>query len=378
MRATADQWSRARYGAAVERVPLIDLEAQHAPLREALQAAAVRVLASNRFVLGPEVAAFEQEAAAALGVPHAIGVSSGTDALVCLLMAAGVNPGDEVVTTPYSFFATAEAIVRLGARPVFADVDARTLNLDPARAAEQIGLRTRAVLVVHLFGQPAPLEPLEEVCAAQGVALLEDAAQAIGVTTSAAGLGAALSFFPAKNLGGFGDGGMVLTTNAEAAGRIRRLRNHGADRKHHHLESGGNFRLDELQAALLRVKLPHLSGWTAARRRLAGAYRRLLAQVPVVLPPDDPNGVWNQFVIRVPDGRRDALAAALAAQGVETAVHYPIPLHLQPALAFLGHRPGAFPNAERAARDSLALPIFPELTERQLTRVAGAIADFFR
>jgi len=357
---------------------MVDLAAQHAPLRAALEAAVSRVLASNRFVLGPELAAFEQEAAAALGVPAAVGVSSGTDALVCLLCAAGVKPGDEVVTTPYSFFATPEAILRVGARPIFADVDPETLNLDPRLASERIGSRTRALVAVHLFGRPAPMRELADACA--GVALIGDAAQAIGAPTAAAGplvgAGAALSFFPAKNLGGFGDGGMVLTGDGALADRVRRLRNHGADRKHHHVEVGGNFRLDELQAALLRVKLPLLEQWTRARRRVAAGYRQLLASLPLGLPPPDERCVWNQFVIRVPDGRRDALAAHLAARGIETAVHYPVPLHLQPALAFLGHRPGDFPNAERAARDSLALPMFPELSDGQLAQVAGALADF--
>jgi dTDP-4-amino-4,6-dideoxygalactose transaminase len=359
----------------VERIPLVDLEAQHASLRPAFQAAMARVLASNRFILGEEVAGFEREAAAALGVEHAIGVSSGTDALICLLIAAGVKPGDEVVTTPYSFFATPEAIIRVGARPVFADVERETLNLDPELAAARVAPATRALLAVHLFGRPARVGPLA------GLALIGDAAQAIGAASAGAGplsgAGAALSFFPAKNLGGFGDGGMVLTDDGALAPRIRRLRNHGAERKHHHLEVGGNFRLDELQAALLRVKLPYLTRWTEQRRRVAATYRELLASLPIGLPPPDERCVWNQFVIRVPGGRRDALAAHLAARGIETAVHYPVPLHLQPALAFLGHRPGDFPNAERAAGDSLALPIFPELSDGQVARVAGALADFF-
>jgi dTDP-4-amino-4,6-dideoxygalactose transaminase len=366
----------------VERIPLVDLAAQHAPLLPALEAAAARVLASNRFVLGAELAAFEREAAAALGVTAAVGVSSGTDALICLLLAAGVAPGDEVLTTPYSFFATAEAIARVGARPVFADVDPRTLNLDPTSALERIGRQTRAVLVVHLFGRAARLDSLAAVCAAKGIALVEDAAQSIGATVDSRpvgtfGIGAALSFFPAKNLGGFGDGGMVLTGDAAIADRVRRLRNHGADRKHHHLEAGGNFRLDELQAALLRVKLPSLSAWTAARRRVAAAYRQRLDRSPVSLPPPDDGCVWNQFVVRVPGTHRDALAAWLAETGVETAVHYPLPLHLQPALAYLGYQRGDFPDAERAAADSLALPIFPEMTDAQIDAVAGAIGAYF-
>lgn len=367
----------------VERIPLVDLDVHHAPLQRELAAAAARVLVSNRFVLGPELSAFEREASMALGVRSAVGVSSGTDALTCLLLAAGVGAGHEVITTPYSFFATAEAIVRAGARPVFADIDPHTLNLDPARAGERVGPRTAAVLVVHLFGRPVSLDRFGEVCAANALPLIEDAAQAIGAAApgrlagSARALGAAISFFPAKNLGGFGDGGMVLTDDGEIAARVRRLRNHGAERKHHHFEAGGNFRLDELQAALLRVKLPNLVRWTEARRQVAAAYHLQLADLPLQLPPADPCCVWNQFVVRVRDGRRDHLAAHLADRGVETAVHYPVPIHMQPAFRSLGHRPGEFPHAEQAARDSLALPIFPELTSGQIARVAAAIADFF-
>jgi dTDP-4-amino-4,6-dideoxygalactose transaminase len=367
----------------VAHVPLVDLELQHAPLRPELEAAALRVLASGRFVLGAEVAAFEQEAAAALGVGHAVGVSSGTDALICLLLAVGVQPGDEVVTTPYSFFATAEAICRVGARPIFVDVDPVTSNLDPERAVARLGARTRAAVVVHLFGRPAPLHPLAAACAAAQIPLIEDGAQAIGARlldgrpAGAAGAGAALSFFPGKNLGGFGDGGMVLTDQAPIAGRVWGLLHHRRERKNHHLEVGGNFRLDELQAALLRIKLPHLRRWNAARHRVATDYRRLLAEAPILLPPTDEAGVWNQFVIRVPE-RRDQLAAHLRERGIETAVHYPLPLHLQPALASLGYGAGDFPHAERASRESLALPMFPELSDAQLSRVAEAVTDFFR
>ena len=366
------------------RIPLVDLQAQHVPLLPALEAAAARVIASGRYVQGEEVAAFEREMALACGVPHAVGVSSGTDALICLLLAAGVKAGHEVLTTTYSFFATAEAIVRVGARPVFADVDPTTFNVDPTDGVARLGPRTGAVLVVHLFGRPARLGGLVPACAAAGIPIIEDAAQAVGARlpdgrpVGAIGIGAGLSFFPAKNLGGFGDGGMVLTADAAVADRVRRLRNHGADRKHHHPEAGGNFRLDELQAALLRVKLPYLAGWTASRRRVAAAYRAQLAHLPLGLPTDDPGCVWHQFVIRVPAGRRDALARHLAERGIETAIHYPIPIHLQPSLAWLGHRAGDFPEAERAAAESLALPIFPELTDEQVAQVASALADFFR
>src|SRR5580698_5382781 len=249
----------ARRYRSMDRLPLLDLNAQHRPLAAALAAAAARVLASGQFILGPEVETFERELGAALGVKEVVGVSSGTDALLALLLAAGISPGDEVVTTPYSFFATAEAIVRLGARPVFADVESETLNLDPRAAVRRFGARTKGLLAVHLFGRTARLSALRDACATAGVPLLEDAAQAIGAAEVGTGLGAALSFFPSKNLGGFGDGGAVVTNDAALAGAVRLLRNHGAAEKMRHERVGGNFRLDELQAALLRVKLPHLA-----------------------------------------------------------------------------------------------------------------------
>jgi dTDP-4-amino-4,6-dideoxygalactose transaminase len=360
----------------MERIPFLDLGAQHLPLGDDLHAAAARVLASGKFILGPEVAAFERELAGELGVAEAVGVSSGTDALTALLMAAGVGAGDEVVTTPYSFFASVESIVRLGARPIFADIEPETMNIDAASAATRVGSRTKAALVVHLFGRAASTAPLRDACSAAQIPLFEDAAQAIGASSVGGGRGAALSFFPSKNLGGFGDGGAVLTNDAALAVQVRALRNHGAAKKLQHEVVGGNFRLDELQAALLRVKLPHLSRWTAERRRLAVLYRARLAGLPLGLPPADAGCVWNQFVIRVPAGRRDPLRGHLEERGIASAVYYPIPLHLQPALAFLGHRAGDFPNAERAAEESLALPIFPGLTEGDLSRVAEALGDF--
>jgi dTDP-4-amino-4,6-dideoxygalactose transaminase len=372
-----------------ERVPLQDLEAHHEPLQAELAMAAVRVLASGQFICSAEVAALESELAAALGVPHAVGVSSGTDGLLAVLMACGVVPGAEVVTTPFSFFASMGSILRLGARPVFADIDADTLNLDPRAAAERVTARTRAVLVVHLFGRAARLGPLEDLSRRQDLSIVEDAAQAVaaslvedgaaGRARSVGSLGraAVLSFFPSKNLGGFGDGGMVLTHDAALAGRLRLLRGHGAAVKHHHDTVGGNFRLDELQAALLRVKLPHLPRWTARRREVASQYRERLADLPLRLPPPDPGCVWNQFVVRVPDGKRDGLRAHLAGAGVDSAVYYPIPLHLQPCVSELGWRRGDFPEAERAAQETLALPIFPELTTSEVDRVAQAARGFY-
>jgi dTDP-4-amino-4,6-dideoxygalactose transaminase len=359
-------------------IALTDLGALHGPLRAALTAAAERVLGSSRFILGEEVAGFERALAVATGVGHAVGLSSGSDALLALLMAAGVGPGDEVVTTPFSFFATGEAIVRLGARPVFADVEASTLNLDPEAAASRIGPRTKAALVVHLYGRVARTAPLRVACAAAGIPLFEDAAQAIGATADGRGPGtigaaAALSFFPSKNLGGFGDGGAILTDDAGLAEAIRALRSHGARGRNRHEAIGGNFRLDELQAALLAVKLPSLPAWTARRRTLAGRYLEDCADLPIGLPPPDPGCAWNQFVIRVPGGRRDAFAATLRAAGIETAVYYPTPLHLQPALASFGGRAGDLPLAERAATEVLALPIHPTMTDNDVSRVCRAV-----
>ncbi len=362
----------------MQRIRLVDLKAQHEPLAGALRAAVDRVLASSRFILGAEVAAFEAELAAALGFAAAVATSSGTDALLALLMAAGVGPGDEVITSPYSFFASVEGVMRLGARPVFADIQADTFNLDPEAALERLTPRTKAVLPVHLFGRAARLAPLNAACTGTGIRLLEDAAQAIGARGVGLGWGAALSFFPSKNLGGFGDGGAILTHDTDLAARLRRLRNHGSSEKLRHEELGGNFRLDEIQAALLRVELPSLDGWTTARRRIAELYRQQLERLPIGLPSGDEGAVWNQFVVRVPADRRAAVRAHLAERGIESAVYYPLPLHLQPALAALGHRPGDFPRAERAAQESIALPIHPGLSEGAVSRVAGALSDCFR
>jgi dTDP-4-amino-4,6-dideoxygalactose transaminase len=367
-------------------VQLQDLAAHHEPLLPDLAAAAVRVLTSGRFIAAAETEAFEREACAALSIPHAVGVSSGTDGLLAALMACGVGPGDEVVTTPFSFFASVGSIVRLGATPVFADIEPSTFNLDPAAAAARLGSKTRAVLVVHLFGRPARLDGLSAACAARDVPIIEDAAQAIGARAGGRPVGdlgraAVISFFPSKNLGGFGDGGMVLTSDADFAARLRVLRVHGATAKHRHEVLGGNFRLDELQAALLRVKLPHLSQWTERRRQIADRYLQrlgaLAATGAVDLPPADPDAVWNQFVIRARGNVRAPLRQHLATRGIATAVYYPTPLHLQPALAYLGLRPGDLPHAERAAAEALALPIYPELPLADVDRVAAAVAAFF-
>jgi dTDP-4-amino-4,6-dideoxygalactose transaminase len=364
-------------------IPTQDLAAHNEALAVELDEAARRVLRSGRYIDGPEVAAFEHEAAAALGIAHAVAVSSGTDALLALLMALGIGPGAEVVTTPFSFIASASSIARLGAVPVFADVEPLTLNLDPDAASARIGARTRAVLAVHLFGRAARVRPVKEACTAAGIPLVEDAAQAIDARAGARpvgtlGAGGALSFFPAKNLGGFGDGGMVVTEDAALAARVRLLRAHGSKTRYHHELLGGNFRLDELQAALLRVKLPHLPRWSARRRAIAARYRERLHRLPLVTPPDDPGCVWNQFVVRAPDRRRDPLQAFLAARQIATAVHYPRPLHLQPCFAELGHRPGDFPHAERACDEVLGLPVYPELPDEAVDRVCDTIGAFYR
>jgi len=368
---------------ASDAIEFADPAADHAALLPELEAAAAQVLRSGRFILDREVAAFEAELAAACGVAHAIGVSSGTDALLVLLMAAGVGPGDEVVTSPFSFFATAEVIARVGARPVFADIEPDSMNLDPHAAAARIGPSTKAVITVHLFGRAARIAPLEAACTTAGIPLFGDAAQAIGAAgddgrpVGMLGNAAALSFFPTKNLGGFGDGGAILTDDHALAMQLRQLRIHGAAERHRHLVVGGNFRLDELQAALLRIKLRHLPDWTAARRRVASLYQRGLAGTPLHLPPADPGAVWNQYVVRVPGDRRAGLAAHLRADGIATEIYYPAPLSRQPCFDADRHRAGELPIAEQACRQALALPIRPSLSASQLERLTESVNRFY-
>jgi len=364
-------------------VPLLDLTAQWAAIRDETLAAITRVCDSQRFVLGEEVEAFEREMAASLGVAHAIGVSSGTDALLVALMALGLGPGDEVVTSTYSFFATAGTIARVGARPVLVDIDPVSFNLDPQAVAAAITPRTKAIMPVHLYGQCADMDAIGQVATRAGVPIVEDAAQAIGSLyrgrqAGGFGLGAGFSFFPSKNLGAFGDAGLVTSNDAEFASRVRLLRNHGAERQYFHRLVGGNFRLDALQAAVLRVKAPHLDGWTERRRANAGRYRALFREAGLdgrLTLPTEVDGcrhIYNQFVVRVSE--RDRVKAALASRRVGTAIYYPVPFHLQECFADLGYAAGAFPHAEAAARETLALPIYPELNETQQAAVVTAMA----
>jgi dTDP-4-amino-4,6-dideoxygalactose transaminase len=371
----------------VQKVPLLDLKGQFAPLRADILAAITRVCDAQQFVLGPEVEALERELAAFLDIPHEVGVSSGTDALLAALMTLEVGPGDEVITTPFSFFATAGCIARLGARPVFVDIDAGTFNIDAKAVSSAVTSKTKAIVPVHLYGQSADMDPILEVARQKSLAVIEDAAQAIGTkyrNRVVGGLGTigCFSFFPTKNLGTFGDAGLVTTRDAALARKIRATRQHGGEIKYHHESVGGNFRLDALQAAILRVKLPHLNDWTAARRRNADRYDAMFASsgltATVRLPVRDANSthIFHQYVIRVPN--RERLRAHLQERGIGTEVYYPLPLHLQPCFRSLGYSAGAFPAAEAAANDVLALPIYGELSEDQQAWVVEAIREFFQ
>ena len=365
------------------KVPLLDLKAQYASIRDEIREALDRVAESQTFILGPEVKAFEKEIAAYCGCAEAIGVSSGTDALLVALMAINVSPGDEVITSPYSFSATAGSIARLGARPVFVDIDPKTFNIDPAAIAARITSRTQAIIPVHLFGQVADMPPILEIARKHKLRVIEDAAQAIGADMNGQRAGAigdlgCISFYPSKNLGGFGDGGIITTNDPELADRVRLLRSHGFRTKYYNELLGGNFRLDEIQAAVLRVKLKHLDAWTEARRRNAGLYRENLGKTKSVeLPWEAPNSrhVYNQFVVR--SKRRDDLMEHLKEQGVGSEIYYPVPLHLLPAFRnFGGYKDGDFPISETAAAETLALPIYPELTPEMIRFVSAAAISF--
>jgi dTDP-4-amino-4,6-dideoxygalactose transaminase len=368
------------------KVPLLDLKAQYSTIRSEIRGAIERVVESQHFILGPEVETLETETASFCHARFAIGVSSGTDALLAALMAIGTGPGDEVITTAYSFFATAGVISRLGARPVFVDIDPKTFNLDSAVVGQKVTSRTKAIMPVHLFGQCAAMEPILTIARDKGIHVIEDAAQAIGARDNnrrqAGTIGdlGCFSFFPSKNLGAFGDGGMVITNDEKLAETVKVLRVHGGKPKYYHRIVGGNFRLDALQAAVLRVKLKHLTGWTEMRRSNASRYRFLFQQKGLaecaLLPGDSPGHIYNQFVVRFPD--RDRLRSFLRERGVETEIYYPIPLHLQECFQYLGHAPGDFPEAEKAAHASLALPIYPEITEEQQSYVVENVGEFYR
>ncbi|MCA1616350.1 MAG: DegT/DnrJ/EryC1/StrS family aminotransferase [Acidobacteria bacterium] len=369
------------------RVPLLDLKRQHAALRDELRAATDRVLDSQQFVLGSEVRLLEEEIASYSNARHAVGCASGTDALLLALMALDIGAGDEVVTTPFSFFATASTIWRAGARPVFSDIDPRTYNLDPAKLEAAITTRTKAIMPVHLYGQTAEMGDIGEIAARHGLPVIEDAAQAIGAELDgrrAGSLGrvAAFSFYPTKNLGGAGDGGMLSTDDERLAARLRRLRVHGGETEYVHREVGLNSRLDALQAAILRVKLPHLDSWSDARRERADAYARLFAEARLPFALETPHAregarhIFHQYVVRVPASRRDPLMEHLGGRGVGTKVYYPVPLHLQECFRALGYAEGDLPESERAARETIALPVYPELTDEQQRYVVETISSF--
>lgn len=360
------------------QVPLLDLKTQYASLKDETLRAVAEVLESQACIGGPRVADLERQIAALSGARFGIGMSSGTDALLAALMALGIGPGDEVITTPFTFFATAGCIVRTGATPVFIDIDARTYNMDPALIEDAITPRTKAILPVHLYGQCCQMDPILTLADVHGLTVIEDAAQAIGATYKgrAAGSMSAMgcfSFYPTKNLGGAGDGGMVVTSDETLKEVLLVLRDHGARPKYYHSLIGGNFRLDALQAAVLLVKLPHLAAWSEARRRNAAFYDQAFAGTGIGTPWIEPNcvSIYNQYVIRVP--RRNEMVAHLKAAGIGSEVYYPVPLHLQKCFAGLGYEEGAFPVSEAAAREVLALPVYPELTEEMLAYVAETV-----
>lgn len=370
------------------KIPLLDLNAQFETLAGEIQAAVSRVLSSQQFILGPEGRELERELAVYCQCAEAVGCASGSDAILLALMACGIGPGDEVITTPFSFFATAGSIVRLGAKPVFVDIDEATFNIAPDLIERAVTKRTKVIMPVHLFGQCAEMERINEVAAAHEIAVVEDAAQAIGAEYKGRragnlGLIGCFSFYPSKNLGGAGDGGLLTTGDPEIAQRLRDLRSHGARKKYYHDRVGINSRLDSLQAAILRVKLPYVNQWAQARRDNAKRYRTLFEESGLAisenvrLPQENEDAlhVYNQFVIRARG--RDKLRSYLAEKGIGTEVYYPLPLHLQPCFKDLGYKTGDFPESERAAQEALAIPIYPELGEAAQRRVVDMIAAFY-
>ena len=369
---------------APEPIPQLDLSVQYAAVGAEIRTAIDRVLSSQQFVLGGEGAALEEEIAVLCGVAHGVGVASGTDALILALHACGVEAGDEVLLPTSTFVATGSAVSALGAKPVFADIRPETYNLDPSELERRVTSRTRAIIAVHLYGLAADLDPILAFAKSRKLPLIEDCAQAIGARykgrrTGSFGDAGCFSFYPTKNLGAYGDAGMIVSNSAELAAHLATLRNHGQTAKYRSSEPGWNSRLDEIQAAVLRVKLRHLAEWQRARRSHAAEYTRLLQQVPGIMPPHEPEGlehVYHQYTIRTE--QRDALQQHLAARRIGSTVYYPYPLHLQPLYAHLGHKAGDFPHSERAAQEVLSLPMYPELRKDQIARVVEAIAEFMK
>jgi dTDP-4-amino-4,6-dideoxygalactose transaminase len=366
-----------------QSVPYLDLLAQMNPLRREIEGAIAKTLDNCSFCLGPDVAQFEKDFARFCGAEHCIGVNTGTSALHIALLLLGVGSGDEVITTPFTFVATSWAISYAGAKPVFVDIDDSTFNLDPSLVERAITKRTKALLPVHLYGHPCDLDPLLALCRKHNLPLVEDAAQAHaakyrGKTIGTFGALSCFSFYPGKNLGAYGEGGALVTNNAAYAARARALRDHGSTQRYYHDEVGFNYRMEGMQGAVLGVKLKHLANWTAERRRVAHRYHELLASTPLQLPREAgyAESAWHLYVVRHP--RRDELKKHLEANGIGCGLHYPLPVHLQKAYAQLGHKPGDFPAAEKAARECLSLPIYPELTNAQIQRVADVIRSFFK
>lgn len=362
-------------------IPMVDLKTQYLRLKDEIDLAVADVLDSCAFILGPNVKAFEEESARYLGVAHAIGCASGTDALHLALRAAGIGPGDEVITSPFTFIATAESICYVGAKPVFVDIDPRTFNIDPAAIETAITEKTRAVMPVHLFGQPANLPPISALCEQYRLLLVEDCAQSFGATidghqTGSMGISAGYSFFPSKNLGGYGDGGLVATSSDEVAARVRMLRNHGSEVRYYHDAIGYNSRLDELQAAILRVKLRHIEAFNSARRSVANHYSSLLADLPLQTPYEDGigNHVYHQYTLL--SDRREAIMAALQQAGISSAIYYPVPLHQQNV--FASECKGvSLPVSEYVASRCFSLPIYPELEMSNIARIVQVIRTVF-
>jgi len=362
-------------------IPLVDLKAQYRIIQSEVDVAIERVLTNTSFILGKEVSFFEEAFAAFCDVEYAVGTSSGTSALHLALLSCGVGPGDEVITTPHTFIATVEPIIHAGATPVFVDIDLDSYNLDPAGIESALTERTKAILPVHLYGRPADMDPILEIAGKHNLKVIEDAAQAHGAEyrgKRAGSIGdvACFSFYPGKNLGAYGDGGMVVTNNGEIAEKVRMLRNHGRKEKYEHEVIGYGYRLDALHAAILNVKLGRLEKWNRQRRENAGIYRELLDGLDLVLPtePQYIKSVYHLFVVRT--SRRDLLREHLRSQEIYAGIHYPIPLHLQPSLSYLGYTKGDFPNAEKAAEEVLSLPMYPELNQSQLEQVTQAIRGF--